>query len=72
MASEMTGAAGAPASVTEAPVTAPGRVRFGDREDQDMPAEWAERMLIAWHKKAPAQFGRYLMGAATDAPARKS
>jgi hypothetical protein len=35
-------------------------VRFGPRETQEMPAEWAERMLTLWRERNPAQFGKLL------------
>jgi hypothetical protein len=40
-------------------------VRFGTLPTQEMPREWAERMLIALKDKHPAQFGKLLAEAAT-------
>lgn len=42
-------------------------VKFGPRETQEMPLEWAERMLAAWREMHPAQFGRALAEVVTSA-----
>ena len=38
----------------------PVYVRFGPRPTQEMPLEWAEKMLSAWRAKDPARFGKAL------------
>jgi len=40
-------------------------VRFGPHESDEMPIEWAERILTAWKEKQPAAFGKYLQQAVT-------
>lgn len=35
-------------------------VRFGALPTQEMPREWAERMLTLWRERHPAQFGKML------------
>jgi hypothetical protein len=35
-------------------------VRFGPRPTQEMPKEWAEKMLSTWREKDPARFGKAL------------
>lgn len=35
-------------------------VRFGSLETQEMPLEWAEKMLTAWRDANPNQFGKTL------------
>lgn len=35
-------------------------VRFGPRPTEEMPREWAEKMLALWKEKQPSQFGKYL------------
>jgi hypothetical protein len=40
-------------------------VKFGPRDTQEMPIEWAERMLTELAAKHQAQFGRLLTEAAT-------
>ena len=39
-------------------------VKFGPRETQEIPLEWAEKILTEWAKTAPAAFGKYLQKAA--------
>jgi hypothetical protein len=40
-------------------------VKFGPLDTQEMPREWAEKMLTALKDKHPAQFGKLLAEAAT-------
>jgi hypothetical protein len=40
-------------------------VRFGTLPTQEMPREWAEKMLTALKDRHPAQFGKLLAEAAT-------
>lgn len=40
-------------------------VKFGPRETQEMPLEWAEKMLSQWRDRAPAQFGKMLADVVT-------
>lgn len=40
-------------------------VKFGPRDTQEMPLEWAEKMLTALKEKHAAQFGKLLAEAAT-------
>jgi len=35
-------------------------VRFGALPSQEMPLEWAEKMLTLWRDSNPAQFGKLL------------
>lgn len=35
-------------------------VKFGPRPTEEMPREWAEKMLALWKEKQPSQFGKYL------------
>jgi hypothetical protein len=43
----------------------PVYVRFGPRPTQEMPLDWAVRMLSAWKEKDPNRFGKALAEAAT-------
>jgi hypothetical protein len=43
----------------------PVYVRFGPRPTQEMPLDWAEKMLSAWKEKDPSRFGKALAEAAT-------
>ena len=43
----------------------PVYVRFGPRPTQEMPLDWAEKMLTAWREKNAQQFGKALADAAT-------
>jgi hypothetical protein len=40
-------------------------VRFGPLDTQEIPIEWAEKMLTAWREKNASQFGKALAEAAT-------
>ncbi len=42
-------------------------VRFGPRPTQEVPVEWAERMLTALKERNEALFGKLLTAAALDA-----
>jgi hypothetical protein len=42
------------------------RVKFGPRDDQDMPLSWAEKMLARLRDQHPAQFARLLGSVVTD------
>jgi hypothetical protein len=42
------------------------RVKFGPRDDQDMPLSWAEKMLARLRDQHPAQFGKLLASVVTD------
>lgn len=42
-------------------------VRFGPGKTQEMPLEWAEKMLAEWRRKSRAQFGKALAEAAEEA-----
>jgi hypothetical protein len=35
-------------------------VSFGPLPTQEMPREWAEKMLTLWRERNPAQFGKLL------------
>ena len=35
-------------------------VRFGSLPTQEMPREWAEKMLTLWRERQPAHFGKLL------------
>lgn len=35
-------------------------VRFGALPTQEMPREWAEKMLTLWRERSPSQFGKML------------
>lgn len=35
-------------------------VKFGPGPTQEMPQEWAEKMLSLWKERNPQQFGRLL------------
>jgi hypothetical protein len=35
-------------------------VKFGPGPTQEMPREWAEKMLALWKEKKPQEFGKYL------------
>ena len=35
-------------------------VRFGTRPTEEMPSEWAEKMLMSLKERQPAQFGKLL------------
>jgi hypothetical protein len=43
----------------------PVYVRFGPRPTQEMPLDWAEKMLTAWRERDPKRFGAALSEAAT-------
>jgi hypothetical protein len=38
----------------------PVYVRFGPRPTQEMPLDWAEKMLTAWRERDPKRFGSAL------------
>lgn len=40
-------------------------VKFGPNSTQEMPREWAEKMLALWCERHPAQFGKLLSEVAT-------
>jgi hypothetical protein len=42
-------------------------VKFGPRETQEMPLDWAEKILTNWREKNPAQFGKMLAEVVTGA-----
>lgn len=42
-------------------------VKFGPRETQEMPLDWAEKMLTEWRERHPAQFGKMLAEVVTEA-----
>jgi hypothetical protein len=42
-------------------------VKFGPGTTQEMPLEWASRMLSAWKENKPAEFGKYLAQAGLNA-----
>ena len=42
-------------------------VKFGPRETQEMPLDWAEKMLSTWRERQPKQFGNYLAEVVTGA-----
>lgn len=52
----------APIDITPEPV----RVRFGPRESQTMPLDWAEHILTELARD-PAKFGKFLTAAALEA-----
>lgn len=35
-------------------------VKFGHLPNQEMPREWAEKMLTKWREKKPTEFGKML------------
>lgn len=35
-------------------------VKFGPRDTEEMPIQWAEKMLTIWKDRNPAQFGKML------------
>jgi hypothetical protein len=35
-------------------------VKFGPHQTDEMPREWAEKMLANWKERQPTQFGKYL------------
>lgn len=35
-------------------------VKFGPGETQEMPLEWAEKMLTEWRNRDPSRFGKAL------------
>lgn len=35
-------------------------VKFGPHETDEMPREWAEKMLTLWKERQPSQFGKLL------------
>jgi hypothetical protein len=41
-------------------------VKFGSHETDEMPIEWASKILINWRKKQPAQFAKYLTEVVTE------
>ena len=41
-------------------------VKFGPGDTQEMPIEWAEKMLTDWRRKAPAGFGKALAAVVTE------
>jgi hypothetical protein len=45
--------------VTETDIT-PVYVRFGPRPTQEMPLDWAEKMLTTWRERDPKRFGSAL------------
>jgi hypothetical protein len=45
------------------------RVRFGPRDNQDMPLAWAESMLTQLAETQPDRFGKLLQAAALGRPA---
>lgn len=40
-------------------------VKFGPRDTQEMPLEWAEKILTEWRAKRPTEFGKYLAAVVT-------
>ena len=40
-------------------------VRFGPGESDEMPIQWAEKMLTEWREKSPAQWGKMLSAIVT-------
>jgi hypothetical protein len=40
-------------------------VKFGPHPTDEMPLEWAEKVLTAWREKSPAQFGKALAAVVT-------
>jgi hypothetical protein len=43
-------------------------VRFGPGPSQQMPKEWAEKMLTLWRERDPQRFGRLLAEVVTGTP----
>lgn len=41
-------------------------VKFGNLDTQEMPIEWAEKMLTTWRESHPAQFGKALAAVVTE------
>lgn len=41
-------------------------VRFGALPTQEMPRDWAERMLTLWRERQPSQFGKMLAEVITE------
>jgi hypothetical protein len=41
-------------------------VKFGPGPTQEMPLEWAEKMLTEWRQKAPSGFGKALAAVVTE------
>jgi hypothetical protein len=41
-------------------------VRFGSLPTQEMPREWAEKMLSAWRESNPTAFGKALAAVITE------
>ncbi len=41
-------------------------VRFGSLPTQEMPREWAEKMLTLWRERNPAHFGKLLAEVVTE------
>lgn len=41
-------------------------VKFGAGESDEMPKDWAERMLARWRAAHPAQFAKYIGEVATE------
>lgn len=40
-------------------------VKFGAHPTDEMPIEWAEKILTAWREKSPSQFGKALAAVVT-------
>ncbi len=41
-------------------------VKFGPAPTQEMPREWAEKMLTKWCERKPADFGKLLAEVVTE------
>jgi len=50
----------------ESPQDSKVYVRFGALPTQEMPREWAEKMLTRWREGNPAQFGKILAQIVND------
>jgi hypothetical protein len=55
-----------PDNVPEAGPRPKTYVRFGPLPTQEMPREWAEKMLTLWRQRSPAQFGKLLSEVVTS------
>ena len=42
-------------------------VKFGPGTTQEMPLEWAQKMLSSWKEKKPSEFGKFLAEAGLSA-----
>jgi hypothetical protein len=52
---------------TDSPQNGKVYVKFGALPTQEMPREWAEKMLTLWRERDPARFGRLLAEVVTSA-----